>query len=198
MDNSCVFCLIDAGRIPSCRVHESPNVLAFLDVNPMEKGHVLVIPRRHWPTLADVPDERSGPDREVWNALCDAVRRLAKAAVRAGFDTLLEEAGVSYGELGRLYLAGGFGFALDLRKAAVIGLIPEELLPVTEAAGNSALAGAARFLRRAAADGRGVHAAEEEVGRVVSLSAEKALGGNAIFERRYLGNMEFRKSCDIL
>lgn len=84
MDNSCVFCLIDAGRIPSCRVHESPNVLAFLDVNPMEKGHVLVIPRRHWPTLADVP-VGDPADAAVWAELTRTVRIVAKAVVKSGF-----------------------------------------------------------------------------------------------------------------
>ena len=83
--SDCIFCKILAREIPSTVVFEDDRVCAFLDVNPMEKGHVLVVPKRHWPTLADVPDERSGPDREVWNALCDAVRRLAKAAVRAGW-----------------------------------------------------------------------------------------------------------------
>ena len=81
MDPNCVFCLIDDGRIPSCRVHESPNVLAFLDVNPMEKGHVLVIPRRHWPSLADVP--AGDPDAAaVWAELMRTVRVVAKAVVR--------------------------------------------------------------------------------------------------------------------
>ena len=84
MDNNCVFCLIDAGRIPSCRVYESPNVLAFLDVSPMEKGHVLVVPRRHWPTLADVP-VRDSADVAVWEELAQVVRVVAKAVVKSGF-----------------------------------------------------------------------------------------------------------------
>ena len=81
MDDNCVFCLISDGRIPSRRIYESPNVLAFLDVSPMEKGHALVIPRRHWPTLADVP--AGDPDAEaVWAELMRTVRVVAKAVTR--------------------------------------------------------------------------------------------------------------------
>ena len=83
--SDCIFCKIAARQIPSAVVFENESVIAFLDINPMEKGHVLVVPKRHWPTLADVPDGPGGPDRAVWDALCDAVRRVAKAVLRAGW-----------------------------------------------------------------------------------------------------------------
>lgn len=54
-DPNCLFCKIIDGVLPSVKVYESANVLAFLDVNPVEKGHVLVVPKRHWPTIADLP-----------------------------------------------------------------------------------------------------------------------------------------------
>ena len=47
-DPNCLFCKIIAGAIPCAKVFESENVLAFLDIEPIEKGHVLVIPKRHW------------------------------------------------------------------------------------------------------------------------------------------------------
>ncbi|MBQ9727488.1 MAG: HIT domain-containing protein [Kiritimatiellae bacterium] len=81
--SDCVFCKILAREIPSTTVFENGAVAAFLDVNPMEKGHVLVVPKRHWPTLADVP--AGAAEREVRDALADAVRLLAKAALRAGW-----------------------------------------------------------------------------------------------------------------
>lgn len=80
MDTSCIFCRIAAGEIPASVVYESPRVLAFLDVAPMEKGHVLVIPRAHWATMADVPeaDPEAGKTCDEWFRV---TRLLAKAAM---------------------------------------------------------------------------------------------------------------------
>ena len=47
MKNNCVFCAIAAGEIPSFKVYEDDIVLAYLDINPFTKGHVLVIPKEH-------------------------------------------------------------------------------------------------------------------------------------------------------
>jgi histidine triad (HIT) family protein len=44
---SCVFCRIRDGDIPSVRVYEDDRVFAIMDINPVNEGHVLVIPRRH-------------------------------------------------------------------------------------------------------------------------------------------------------
>ncbi|MDI6098368.1 HIT family protein [Actinoplanes sp. NEAU-A12] len=51
----CVFCGIVAGSIPAFMVASSPAGLAFLDIRPVFKGHVLVIPRPHIVTLPDMP-----------------------------------------------------------------------------------------------------------------------------------------------
>ena len=82
--SDCVFCKILAREIPSAMVYESDRVAAFLDIGPMEKGHMLVVPKRHWASLADVPAPLSGEDRAVWDELFETVRLLAKAAIRAG------------------------------------------------------------------------------------------------------------------
>ena len=47
MKNNCIFCAIAAGEIPSFKVYEDDVVLAYLDINPFSKGHVLVIPKEH-------------------------------------------------------------------------------------------------------------------------------------------------------
>ncbi len=56
----CIFCEILAGRIPAEVVHESPGAVAFLDVFPAARGHVLVVPRAHAPTLTDLDDSAVG------------------------------------------------------------------------------------------------------------------------------------------
>ena len=57
MKNDCVFCAIAAGEIPSFKVYEDDETLAYLDINPFSKGHVLVIPKAHSSGLLDTPDE---------------------------------------------------------------------------------------------------------------------------------------------
>ena len=53
--SGCVFCRIAAGQVPAQVVLDEPGVVAFLDARPLFKGHVLVVPRQHCPTLADLP-----------------------------------------------------------------------------------------------------------------------------------------------
>ncbi len=55
MSGDCVFCLIVAGKIPCARLYETETVLAFLDIAPVRKGHALVVPKAHYPTLWDLP-----------------------------------------------------------------------------------------------------------------------------------------------
>jgi len=52
----CVFCKIVAGDIPCAKVYEDAEFLAFDDINPIAPIHVIVIPKRHIPTLLDVDD----------------------------------------------------------------------------------------------------------------------------------------------
>lgn len=51
--NSCIFCKIVRGEIPCTKLHEDDLVLSFMDINPINPGHVLVIPKMHYTTLFD-------------------------------------------------------------------------------------------------------------------------------------------------
>lgn len=53
---NCLFCRIAAGEIPAKKVHEDSDVLAFNDIDPQAPTHVLIIPRRHIPTLDAMTD----------------------------------------------------------------------------------------------------------------------------------------------
>ncbi len=53
----CLFCKIVKGEIPCHKVYEDGNTLAFLDINPITKGHTVVIPKFHAETLLDLPDD---------------------------------------------------------------------------------------------------------------------------------------------
>ena len=53
----CVFCKIVAGEIPGAKVYETDEVLAFLDINPVNPGHTLVVPKKHCENLLDADHE---------------------------------------------------------------------------------------------------------------------------------------------
>lgn len=55
--SGCIFCDIVAGRLSSTIVYQDDTVVAFKDVNPMAPTHVLIIPRDHYVTIRDIPDE---------------------------------------------------------------------------------------------------------------------------------------------
>lgn len=54
--SECVFCKIMEGKIPSSKVYSDDNNLAFLDISPANKGHVIVIPKNHVETISELPD----------------------------------------------------------------------------------------------------------------------------------------------
>jgi histidine triad (HIT) family protein len=60
-DETCPFCKIVAGEIEAKIIFEDKISTAFLDVRPLFPGHVLLIPKAHYPTLLDLPAELVGP-----------------------------------------------------------------------------------------------------------------------------------------
>ena len=56
MSATCIFCKIAAGEIPAKKVHEDDDVVAFRDLNPQAPTHVLIIPKRHVPSLAEAAE----------------------------------------------------------------------------------------------------------------------------------------------
>jgi histidine triad (HIT) family protein len=78
LDPDCIFCKIIKGEVPSFKVLEDERTLAFMDINPANPGHVLVIPKVHAPDLFEIG--------EPWLAASvDAVQKVARA-VRATLD----------------------------------------------------------------------------------------------------------------
>lgn len=55
--SNCVFCKIVKWETPSQRVYEDDEYLAFLDINPINFGHTLIIPRDHYVNVLDVPED---------------------------------------------------------------------------------------------------------------------------------------------
>ena len=57
MEENCIFCKIIKGEIPSNKVYEDNEILAFKDINPIAKIHILVIPKKHFNSLVDFNDD---------------------------------------------------------------------------------------------------------------------------------------------
>ena len=73
MENDCLFCKIIKGEIPSTKVYEDEYVLGFRDINPAAPIHILVIPKKHISSVAEIKDE----DKEyVWK-IHEAINKIA-------------------------------------------------------------------------------------------------------------------------
>jgi histidine triad (HIT) family protein len=57
MSADCVFCKIRDGQIPSLKIYDDARTLAFMDINPLNAGHCLVVTRSHAPTIWDSDEE---------------------------------------------------------------------------------------------------------------------------------------------
>lgn len=71
-DPDCIFCKIISGDIPSFRILEDELTIAFMDINPANTGHALVIPRRHVEDLHSI-------DAESLSAVVQSAQRVARA-----------------------------------------------------------------------------------------------------------------------
>ena len=80
---NCIFCAIIQGQIPSAKVYEDNDVLAFMDINPVSPGHLLVIPKAHHECVTDMPDDLMAKVGAVLPRLCRAV---VKATGAEGFN----------------------------------------------------------------------------------------------------------------
>ncbi|RLG70529.1 MAG: HIT family protein [Methanobacteriota archaeon] len=72
----CIFCKIVAGELPSTKVYEDEKTLAFMDINPVNPGHTLLIPKKHVETIYEL-DEETG--KAVMSTLIKLVRAVKKA-----------------------------------------------------------------------------------------------------------------------
>jgi len=54
---NCIFCKIVKKEIPASIVHEDDFSVSFLNINPVNEGHLLIIPKQHFPYMLDVPDD---------------------------------------------------------------------------------------------------------------------------------------------
>lgn len=73
-NDRCLFCRIAAGEIPARKAYEDEDVYAFHDINPQAPTHILVIPRKHIPSL----DDMEGNDSEVVGTVVARAAQIAR------------------------------------------------------------------------------------------------------------------------
>jgi len=73
--SNCIFCKIIEGEIPSTKIYEDDLVLAFMDISPINKGHILVIPKEHHAGSSTIPENVAGRMFHVGSRIGVALRR---------------------------------------------------------------------------------------------------------------------------
>ena len=84
MVENCVFCLIAEGKIQTVKLYEDDQILAFLDIRPVSKGHVQIISKTHSPLIIDL-------DKEIVNKLFNTSLQIGKNLVKK-----LKATGINY------------------------------------------------------------------------------------------------------
>lgn len=75
----CLFCKIVMGEIPSEKIHEDSEVIAFLDINPRNPGHTLVVPKKHYETILEMPENEAAELFKTVKKIAVAVKKGMKA-----------------------------------------------------------------------------------------------------------------------
>lgn len=75
----CLFCKIVKGDIPSSKVYEDDELIAFLDIKPVNPGHVLIVPKAHYASLLETPEALAGSMLALVPSLGKAMMQATKA-----------------------------------------------------------------------------------------------------------------------
>lgn len=79
MNENCIFCKIVKGEIPSSKVYEDDDILAFMDINPIARGHTLVIPKAHCRNALDTSAETGAKIYPAVTKIANAVKKAYNA-----------------------------------------------------------------------------------------------------------------------
>lgn len=109
--------------------------------------------------------------------------QLAKAAIRTGIELLIKRYNIGYTDIDKVFLAGGFGYKLDIIKAVHIGLIPEELGDKVIAVGNTCLSGTIKYAAN--------NEVKESIDHIISVAKEIHLSKDEDFNKMYVEYMSF-------
>ncbi len=83
MNEDCIFCKIVSKRAGAVIVFEDEHSLAFLDIHPLNPGHTLVVPKKHYPSMAEMPPDEVG---RVFVSVAKVMRGVMKASKADGIN----------------------------------------------------------------------------------------------------------------
>jgi histidine triad (HIT) family protein len=86
-DQDCIFCKIVKKEIPTKIIYEDDLILAFKDINPQAPSHILVIPKEHFPSLNEIPEDK----KEIISHIFMNIKRIAQkiGAIEEGYRVVL-------------------------------------------------------------------------------------------------------------
>ena len=118
-DANCIFCRIVRGEIPSRKVHEDEDVLAFHDINPLAPVHFLIIPKAH---IASMMDAGGRAQRDLFGRIMVLAPKLAREqGAKDGFRLIVNTGRVGRQEVDHVHLhiiGGGEPLGSDAAAAA--------------------------------------------------------------------------------
>jgi len=124
--NECTFCRISASELPASFVYEDAIVCAFLDIQPINPGHLLVVPRKHAESMKDLPATTARHMMEVAQRLMNGLRQTKLRC--EGVNLFLADGEVAGQDVAHVHLHviprytnDGFGF----RFASDYGMLPQ-------------------------------------------------------------------------
>jgi histidine triad (HIT) family protein len=79
-DSNCIFCKIVAGEIPCFKLYEDELTMAFMDINPGNEGHALVVPKEHWEDVYAIPSDLIGSTTQTVKKIATAVEETLNPA----------------------------------------------------------------------------------------------------------------------
>lgn len=123
--NNCIFCQIGKREIPSYSIYEDKHFLAFLDIKPRNKGHTLVITKKHYRWVWDVQEEYSKTVNKIANGLKKAFNTEFVVSFVIG-----EEVPHAHIHLVPRFPGDGHGALIDLSKVREFS--DEEFKKITE------------------------------------------------------------------
>ena len=88
----CIFCKIVKNELPAHKIYEDDYMVAFLDNSPVNEGHVLIVPRRHWKSLDEVDDLMAGYLMIVVRKIGAAIKKTLGAS---GYNVVINNGSVA-------------------------------------------------------------------------------------------------------
>lgn len=161
-------------------------VASLLDKGIIDETGLMIEPYFSKGIDIDVPNSVASDIIRITQSDIRALQ-MAKAAIRAGIDILCSK--IEDCRISKVYLAGGFGYYMDVNSAIAIGLLPENLRDCTQAAGNTSLAGAYDMGKDLWSGRLDEDKLSERLSRIESINLAQEEG----FDRLYLGYVNFPK-----